>query len=177
MYSVLKNILNKIRQANLEMLRRYRKKKSEASRHLTFAIEIAELCHDLQLTFVLEHPWSDASWTDRKTKRLAKRSGVHVSKCDQCMTGLLSSSGLPQRKSTGLATNNVSIAQQMNIECDKQHQHKHIIGGKASQRTQIYPEDFKNRIIHAYKSILDKQHSTCLQVTCSHDMLREYRAS
>ena len=72
------------------MLRRYRKKKSEASRQLTFAIQIAELCHDLQLTFVLEHPWSDASWTDRKTERLAKRSGVHVSKCDQCMTGLLS---------------------------------------------------------------------------------------
>ena len=63
--SMLQNSLNKIREGNPEILRRYRRKKLEANKLLTCAIEIAELRVDLQTTFVLGHPWSAASWTEK----------------------------------------------------------------------------------------------------------------
>lgn len=103
MYSQLQNILKEFREQDPIAMRRYLEKKSKAKTLLNFGIEIAELCRELGLTFVLEHPWSSESWSTKMMERLLQHSDVFISRTDQCMFGLKSVSGNLHRKRTGFA--------------------------------------------------------------------------
>ena len=169
MYSQLQNLLKDLRSRKPESMEKYLKKKRIADRLLHFAIDIALLCVELNLSFVLEHPWSASSWKTAKMKHLLQLAGIHLSRCDQCMTGLQSESGSLFRKRTGLATNNETIAKAMNINCDKNHSHEHIIGGHKSKGTQVYTENLKERIVKAYKRSVHQE----LSIRSSHDVVAE----
>jgi len=169
MYSQLQNLLKELRNRKPESMERYLKKKRIADRLLNFAIDVATLCIELNLSFVLEHPWSASSWKTVNMKRLLQLEGVQLSRCDQCMTGLQSENGSLHRKRTGFATNNETIAKALNIPCDKSHQHEHIIGGHRSKFSQVYTENLKERIIKAYKRSIQQ----ALSIRSSHDVVAE----
>ena len=82
-------------------MKKYLQKKRIADKLLHFAIDSAMLCIKLQLSCVLEPPWSASSWKTNYMKRLLQVEGVQLSRCDQCMTGLQSESGSLHRKRTG----------------------------------------------------------------------------
>eukprot|EP00435_Cladocopium_sp_Y103_P050254 s2395_g15.t1 len=171
MYSQLQNLLKDLRNRRPESMERYLKKKRIADKLLTFAIDIALLCIELNLSFVLEHPWSASSWKTVHMRRLLHAEGVQLSRCDQCMTGLQSENGSLQRKRTGFATNNEHIARAMDLKCDQSHLHEHIIGGRRSKGSQVYTEDLKDRIIKAYKKSIQQD----LSLRTSHEIVAENR--
>lgn len=154
MYSQLQNLLKDFREQDPIAMRKYLEKKSKAKILLNYAIEIAELCRELGLTFVLEHPWSAESWSTRMMEKLIQHHDVFLSRTDQCLFGLKSDSGNPHRKRTGFATNNEEIYKILNKHCQGQHEHEAIIGGNLSKKSQQYPDALLHAVLRAYsKSI------------------------
>eukprot|EP00435_Cladocopium_sp_Y103_P030428 s3080_g7.t1 len=156
MYSQLQNLLKELRQHDQEAMSRYLKKKKDANILLSFAVEIAEICRELGLIFVLEHPWSAESWQTKILKKLIQHEDVFVSRTDQCLFGLKGITGEPQRKRTGFATNHYDIAQVLNQHCTGQHKHEHIIGGSRSRQSQKYPDDLLHVILHTYSKSISR---------------------
>ena len=157
MYSQLQNLLKHLREKDPIKMRRFLSRKREAHQLLSFAVEIAWICIELNLTFVLEHPWSASSWVTRTVSRLLEHDTVTVARCDQCMFGLRSFTDQPHRKRTGFATNNQKIAESLRVTCDEAHKHQHIIGGHLSKKTQVYPEALLHKILKVYKQSIQDQ--------------------
>ncbi len=67
MYSQLQNLLQGLRQVDMEALKRYQQKKKQAKILLCFAVEVAKICRSIGSVFVLEHPWAASSWTHRNS--------------------------------------------------------------------------------------------------------------
>ena len=157
MYSQLQNLLQGLRQVDKEALKRYQKKKKQAKILLAFAVEVAEICRSIGTIFVLEHPWAASSWTTPELTKLLKHEDVNISRTDQCMFGLRGTPGELQRKRTGFASNSLLINQALEVQCNKEHQHEHIIGGHRSRQAQKYPEALIHLIFKTYaKSIRGK---------------------
>ena len=167
MYSQLQNILKDFRAQDSVAMKKYLEKKSKAKILLNFAIEIAELCLELGLTFVLEHPWSAQSWSTRMMEKLIQREDVFLSRTDQCMFGLKGENGVLHRKRTGFATNNDEIYKILNKHCQGQHDHEQIIGGNVSRKSQQYPEALLHAVLKAYSKSINSSvsnHSSSQQV-------------
>ncbi len=167
MYSQLQNILKDFRAQDPIAMKRYLEKKSQARTLLNFAIEIAELCRELGLTFVLEHPWSAQSWSTQLMEKLIQHKDVFLSRTDQCMFGLKGENGILHRKRTGFATNNEEIYQTLNKHCQGQHDHEQIIGGNLSKRSQQYPEALLHAVLKAYSKSVNSSvnsHSNSQQI-------------
>ena len=169
MYSQLQNLLKHLREKDPIKMRRFLSRKREAHQLLSFAVEIAWICIELNLTFVLEHPWAASSWVTRTVSKLLEHETVEVSRCDQCMFGLRSFTNQPHRKRTGFATNNPRIAEALRVTCDGAHKHQHIIGGHLSKNTQVYPEALLHKILKVYKQSIPDQ----LQYRTSSDIIAQ----
>eukprot|EP00435_Cladocopium_sp_Y103_P040911 s2194_g11.t1 len=138
-------------------MRAYLKKKHEGNQLLLFAIEICELCIELGITFVFEHPYSASSWKHRAMERLLRNPKTFFTKADQCCYGLTGDSGKLQRKATGFLTNNEHLSSALQRQCDRGHEHEVIIGGNRSRKSQQYPEELKEVILKTYgETIHDK---------------------
>eukprot|EP00435_Cladocopium_sp_Y103_P008347 s557_g2.t1 len=154
LYSQLQNLLKELREQDPEAMKRYISKRRKAQVLLNFAVEVAELCRELGLIFVLEHPWSAQSWQTKVLEKLIAHEDVFVSRADQCMFGLKNDIGDFHRKRTGFATNHLQIAQVLNQHCTGKHQHDHVIGGSKSRRAQVYPDQLLHAILHAYSKTI-----------------------
>eukprot|EP00435_Cladocopium_sp_Y103_P029748 s1932_g7.t1 len=138
-------------------MREYLRKKLEGDKLLMFAIEICELCIELDIVFVFEHPFSASSWKHRAMERLLRMPNIFITKADQCCYGLKSARGLPQRKSTGFMTNNENMSKALQRRCDGSHQHDIIIGGDNSRRAQEYPTELKEVILKTYGKMVHQE--------------------
>lgn len=120
LYSQLQNLSKNARDRDPKKLLKFLKRKRNANKLRKFAIGVEELCHKLGLTFVLEHPWSATSWTTKMMERLRQNENIYLSRCDQCMFGLHTTSGHPCRKRTGFATNNKQLAEAFEVHCSRE---------------------------------------------------------
>ena len=150
MYSQLQNLSKNKRERVPALLQKYLKRKSEGEQLLLFALQLCELCDDLGIKFLLEHPHAASSWKHRAMEQLLSKPNVVYTKADQCQYGLRGESGQPQRKRTGFATNSPEIAKALDALCPGDHQHEVIIGGTKSRKAQIYPEGLREAILAAY---------------------------
>ena len=150
MYSQLQNLSKNKRERVPALLQKYLKKKSEGEQLLLFALQLCELCDNLGIKFLLEHPHAASSWKHRAMEQLLSKPNVVYTKADQCQYGLRGESGQPQRKRTGFATNSPEIAKALDALCPGDHQHEVIIGGTKSKKAQIYPEGLREAILAAY---------------------------
>ena len=107
--------------------------------------------------------------------RLLKHEDVNISRTDQCMFGLRGTTGALQRKRTGFASNSLSINQALEVQCNKEHQHEHIIGGHRSKQAQKYPEALIHLILKTYaKSIRGKLTLGTSEETLDQDRVIEH---
>ena len=154
MYSALQNLLKHVRNKNVEALNRYITEKRKADKLLQFAVEVCELCLELGLKFVLEHPLTAASWKTAPMQRLRARVGVLHARGDQCCFGLRGPTGKLHLKPIGFLCNDEGLASTLSRRCDKSHEHQVIIGGNLASKAQRYPEGLINAILETYsKSI------------------------
>ena len=150
MYSQLQSLSKNKRERIPALLQKYLKRKSEGEQLLLFALQLCELCDNLGIKFLLEHPHAASSWKHRAMEQLLSKPNVVYTKADQCQYGLRGESGQPQRKRTGFATNSPEIAKALDALCPGDHQHEVIIGGTKSKKAQIYPEGLREAILAAY---------------------------
>ena len=157
MYSQLQNLSKNLREVDQEVMKNYLKNRKEAQGHLQFAVELCELCIELGLKFVFEHPFTATSWSEPAMKRLLQRAEVLFTRGDQCQFGLRGPDGGLHRKATGFVTNSKRMSQMLNRRCDgREHTHEVIIGGKKSQLAQQYPEELIKTIIKTYKEMINR---------------------
>eukprot|EP00435_Cladocopium_sp_Y103_P007288 s2718_g2.t1 len=80
MYSQLQNLCKNARARDPEKMLKFLKRKRHANKLLKFAIEVAQLCHELGLMFVLEHPWGATSWATKLMQTLLRHDGIYLSR-------------------------------------------------------------------------------------------------
>jgi len=106
---------------------------------LHFCVQVAEFQLARNRYFLIEHPGGASSWSSHAMTWLLKQSGVIRFEFDQCMTGL-AVDGIPNRKTTGIITNQLGIAALLSqYQCNHRHQHQHLVGGLAA-KAQVYPQ-------------------------------------
>ena len=128
----------------------------QAKELLRFCAEICELCRQLGIIFIFEHPWSASSWNERCLQKVMSHDDVHLARTDQCEFGLETEQGEPMRKRSGFLTNSYDIAEALNKTCQKSHQHCHVMGRAVgsqwnrSRLAQKYPYALVAAILTAY---------------------------
>ena len=70
MYSQLQNLSKHKRERVPSLLQKCLKRKSDGEQLLRFAIELCDLCNDLGIKFLLEHPHAASSWKHRAMDQL-----------------------------------------------------------------------------------------------------------
>ena len=150
-FSSLNNLLKRLRQKNLFALKRYLHHLKEGRALLHFAIEACQLCDQLGLKFVLEHPLGASSWGERRMLKLLQRPHVQKVTADQCVFELRSLRGNLHKKPTAFATNHGGIAETLSRRCQGGHVHEHILGDRrTSRRSEVYPRKLVDAILQAY---------------------------
>ena len=128
----------------------------KARKLLQFCVRICQLCHQLKISYVFEHPWTSTSWNEPCLRSLVGRADNYLVKLDQCQFGLKSPQGQPMRKRSGFLTNHQLIAAALDRLCPGDHNHQQIIGkdkvtGKNfSTLAQRYPDELIQVILKTY---------------------------
>ena len=117
----------------------------EAREHIRFVVELYREQVKGGRVFLHEHPASATSWDLEEIKKLEKEEGVEVVTADQCIFGLLTWKGgnknrwVPVKKPTKFLTNSTAIAGELNVRCNKEHEHQSLVGGRAAAAAR-YPK-------------------------------------
>ena len=156
LFTTLVHLSMQRRHTDRQSFEKYLKELRDARRLLKFCTEIYELCHELGLTYVFEHPWGASSWQEICLYKLVLRDDTFLARVDQCQFGLNSSQNMPMRKHSGFLTNDQDMAIMLNRTCTGQHSHEQIIGraqGDPTNRSamaQKYPLALIGSILACY---------------------------
>ena len=155
-HSQLHNLVKELRNRKPERMEKYLKKKRVADRFLHFAIDIALRCIEFNLyclcwnihgqfhhgklsTWEGSYNWRVSSWVDViNVWPACSPRIVHYIEKERVLPP--TTRQLPRHWTSNI------------IQCDKNHQHEHIIGGHRSKVAQVYTQNpkVKERIIKAY---------------------------
>ena len=96
--------------------------------------------------FMFEHPQRASSWKQDCVERIESLPGVGSVCFDQCMLGLRAPNKKLMKKRTRILSNNQWLLRTLqNFQCDRSHEHQHIIGSmngrSLSWWAQHYPDD------------------------------------
>ena len=116
-------------------LARLRRRRKQQTVLVNYAVDKAIAQISSGRHFLIENPSRSAAW--KKCKRLkrlvdnAKKLKLFLVQMDQCMTGLVGPGGGPHRKRTWILTSSEEVAKELSkFQCDGNHDHEHVIGGK-----------------------------------------------
>ena len=172
-FSPLQNLRMSTRFQSPEAFDRRLFELKRARKLLKFCRKLMDLCIQLRLNFVFEHPWSATSWQESCLKELVDREDVWLARGDQCMFGLKTLQGEPMRKRTGFLTNHPDIFQVLQKECDGSHTHQHVMGKEPgtninrSTLAQKYPPPLVRAILRTYAKSIEKKPQELFMVTSS----------
>ena len=112
--------------------------------------------------FIFEHPTSATSWSTAMLQQMADLEGVYTSRFDFCQLGMKTKDAagqdVPAKKRTTVFTNSPNLAEVLRrAQCQKLHQHQHLIGGKASA-CQVYPRKFVEFIVKSIEKEIADAH-------------------
>ena len=121
---------------------KYQQCVAKARRHLKFAIELCEEQMASGNYFLFERPAYASSWLDPEMVKLIKKPSVRTVISSMCRFGMQSTfqDGSPGlvAKPTRFATNSEYLSQELDVQCEKDHEHAHLMGGRAAA-AQVYP--------------------------------------
>ena len=174
MFSTLQHLSIRTRHANSKLFDDHLRELRRARNLLKFCVEVCQLCRELKLTYVFEHPWGATSWSEPCLKRLVQQPDSYLARVDQCQFGLVSSQGNPMRKRSGFLTNLLDLATSLNRTCHGDHQHEHIVGrapgdtDNRSRMAQRYPKLLIQCILGTYAANIGLNASELHHVHASH---------
>ena len=176
MFSTLQHLSIRTRHANSRLFDDHLRELRRARDLLKFCVEVCQLCRELNLTYVFEHPWRATSWSEPCLKRLVQQSGSYLARVDQCQLGLVSSQGNPMRKRSGFLASHLEIATSLNRTCHGNHQHEHIVGrapgdmANRSRMAQRYPKLLIQCILGTYAASIGLNASELHHVQASNTL-------
>ena len=102
--------------------------------------------------WLLENPKSSQAWKQPELQGLLERG--YVTEVDQCMYGLMSSSGRPHRKPTRFLASHPELLFDLERRCDQSHSHDLVMGGPSvTTRTGHYPEELAKSIVKGVQKL------------------------
>ena len=114
---------------------------TKAIEHVAFAMVLCKRQLEAGRKFVYEHPASATSWGLSLVNEMFKWKGVQKVSFDFCMAGM-QVDGVPAKKRTSILTNSDALVKELlNRQCNTNHEHVLLVGGKAAQ-CQVYPKEF-----------------------------------
>ena len=130
----------------------------EGMGHLEFSMGIAESSVRRPRTFMFEHPQRASSWKQECVQRVENLEGVGSVCFDQCMLGLRAPNKKLMKKRTKILSNNQWLLRTLqNFQCDRSHEHQHIIGSmngrSLSWWAQHYPDDMCRILAESVRKI------------------------
>ena len=134
----------------------------EARVLLHFACEIVEIIEDYSGIYLLEQPMTSRAWMERVLQKIIKKENCILAKCDQCQFGLHDRAGGIMKKQTGWITNSPRIAEQLNRQCQGEHQHTPVLGScmgsSRATQAQEYPPALIKAILQGYCQEIKEHH-------------------
>ena len=115
--------------------------------HLEFAMRLFAWQVRRGRVAVFEHPWGNRSWQEEAVKYCLSLPEVEVVRGDQCQFGLrVRPEEELSKKSTGFMTNGPEMKKILSKQCQGDHLHQHLVGGRA-KGAERYPEELCQAII------------------------------
>ena len=134
----------------------------EARVLLHFACEIVEIIEDYSGIYLLEQPMTSRAWMERALQKVIQKENCILAKCDQCQFGLHDRAGGIMKKPTGWITNSPRIAEQLNRQCQGEHQHTPVLGScmgsSRATQAQEYPPALIKAILQGYCQEIKEHH-------------------
>ena len=130
--------------------RKVERKIAEALGHLAFAVEICLMQARGGRYYVHEHPWSCASWDSDPVQSLLGLPGTILVRLDMCrfnLRDIVDPEKLHQ-KPTGICTNSLEIAMQLDKRCHHApEQHAPIVGAGRSKAAAEHTKEFSRVVL------------------------------
>ena len=118
----------------------------KAKRHIRFCCKLYKLQMSMGRYWLHEHPWLAKSWDMKEVRDILADPRTMIVRADQCQFGLTAPIGHkdgprgPAQKPTGFMGNSWCIMEQLDRRCKKDHQHVHLMEGKAKGAAIYTPE-------------------------------------
>ena len=134
---------------------------NEGRRHLHFVISLYKIQLEGGRHFLHEHPQSATSWEDAQMKRLRSHPRVGTMVSDQCQYGLttpgLEGNLMPAKKPTCWASISIQMLSRLSARCPGDHEHQHLIGGRAANAA-FYPPELITNILRGMRDTADAEY-------------------
>ena len=117
----------------------------QAKRYVDFCTQVYEYQRKMGRYFLHEHPLQATSWSLTSITKLENYNDVIKVHTDMCQFGMESRTGGvgskmgPVKKPTGFLTNSPHVARELAMRCPRNHEHVHLVGGRAAGAA-IYPD-------------------------------------
>ena len=130
---------------DLEWLKAFDEEKRKAAQHVEFCVALYRQQLKQGLHFIHKHPWGASSWKLECVQELLADGSASLVGTHMCRFGM--SSHIRERdgdrglakQTTGVMTSSGCMAAQLDRRCNGQHDHVHVVGGRAST-AQVCPQ-------------------------------------
>jgi len=133
----------------------------EGLHHWSVSVRVCRWRHSKGKLFLLEHPRTSRAWQEEEVKQLAEEEGVYTCHIDMCAYGMQVGGG-PNLKPTTFLTNSKEIAMELQRRCARDHEHVHLIGGKAKEAA-IYPRALCEAVVRGFRNYLKKKNGKVVE--------------
>lgn len=121
----------------------------EGLHHLRIAAAVCKWQYRHGRVFVFEHPLTSRAWEEPEMQELMCMKDVYVCTTDMCAYGMRVGGGLNQ-KPTRWITNSYEVARELQRRCNHQHEHVHLMGGKA-HGAEVYPKELCRAVLRGVR--------------------------
>ena len=125
----------------------------EGLHHVRQSVRVCKWQHERGKLFFFEHPRTSKAWEEEEVQELMQLRGVFVCDLDMCQYGMKVDGVHPNQKATRVVVNSESLAKELQRRCPTDHQHDHLMGGKAVKAAQ-YPQQLCDAIVRGVKAHL-----------------------
>lgn len=147
----------------------------EGLHHLNVSAEVALWQHHRGRSFLFEHPLGSKAWEEPEMQELMELEGVHVCVLDQCAYGQCVDGGFLNKKPTMCLTDSPRIAAELRRRCDGNHQHQHLLGGRAKLAA-VYPPGLCKAVVRGLRAHLREKYGKSTSLPVSSEEVNEVMA-
>ena len=128
----------------------------EGLHHVRQSVRVCKWQHERGKLFFFEHPRTSKAWDEEEVQELMQLEGVFVCDFDMCQYGMKVDGVHPNQKPTRVVVNSEFLAKELQRRCLGDHQHDHLMGGKAVKAAH-YPQQLCDAIVKGVKAHLRHQ--------------------
>ena len=125
--------------------------------HVRVSAKVALWQHRRGKKFLFEHPLGSKAWQEPEIQELMALEDVEVCVLDQCAYGQAVDGDKLNKKPTMCLTDCSHIAAQLKRRCPGDHEHQHLLGGRAKAAA-VYPPELCKSVVRGLRAHLRRKY-------------------